>query len=54
MAATRLALVLITPGVRSNGGANYEGFADRGTLLSSIVINNGPSALEWKLTRWGE
>lgn len=44
-----LALVLITPGVRSTGGANYEGFADRGTLLSSIVINNGPSALNGNL-----
>ena len=39
-----LALVAITPGVRTNGGANYSGFADRGTLLTSVSINNGPNA----------
>jgi hypothetical protein len=38
------ALVFLTPGVNTNGGANYEGFADRGTLLTSISINNGPNA----------
>ena len=40
-----LALTLETPAVRSNSANNPQGFADRGTSLSAIVINNGPTAL---------
>jgi len=40
-----LALTLQTPAVRSNSANNPQGFADRGTSLSAIVINNGPTAL---------
>ena len=40
-----LALVLLTPGVKSQAGGNSSGFADRGIALSSISINGGPSAL---------
>ena len=40
-----LALTLETPGVRSNSSNNPQGFADRGTSLSAIVINNGPTGL---------
>ena len=38
-----LALTLETPGVRSNSAGNPQGFADRGTSLSAVVINNGPT-----------
>jgi len=40
-----LALVLLTPGVKSQAGATNSGFADRGIQLSAISINGGPSAL---------
>lgn len=40
-----LALTLETPAVRSNSANNPQGFADRGTSLSAIVINNGPTAM---------
>jgi outer membrane receptor protein involved in Fe transport len=40
-----LALVLLTPGVKSQGGPTNSGFADRGIQLSSVSINGGPSAL---------
>lgn len=40
-----LALTLETPAVRSNSSNNPQGFADRGTSLSAIVINNGPTGL---------
>lgn len=39
-----LALTQLTPGVSSNAGQINEGFADRGTLVSSVSINNGPNA----------
>ena len=39
-----LALTLLTPSVKSNAGPTNSGFADRGTSLSSISINGGPSA----------
>jgi len=44
-----LALTLETPAVRSNSANNPQGFADRGTSLSAIVINNGPTALNANL-----
>jgi hypothetical protein len=40
-----LALVLLTPGVKSQAGPTNSGFADRGIALSAISINGGPSAL---------
>ena len=40
-----LALVLLTPGVRSNAGSINSGFADRGSQLSSISINGSPNAM---------
>lgn len=40
-----LALAITTPGVHSTAGTNQEGFADRGTLLSAMVINNGPNSM---------
>lgn len=40
-----LALVLLTPGVRSNAGSVNSGFADRGSQLSSISINGSPNAM---------
>ncbi len=40
-----LALVLLTPNVKSQAGPTNSGFADRGIALSSISINGGPSAL---------
>lgn len=39
-----LALVLLTPGVKSPAGPTASGFSDRGILLSSVSINGGPSA----------
>ena len=39
------ALVMLTPGVKSNAGPTNSGFADRGIELSSVSINGGPSAL---------
>jgi len=44
-----LALTLETPAVRSNSATNPEGFADRGTSLAAIVINNGPTSLNANL-----
>ncbi len=40
-----LALVLLTPGVKSQAGPTNSGFADRGITLSATSINGGPSAL---------
>lgn len=40
-----LALVMLTPGVKSNAGPTQSGFGDRGTALSSISINGGPSGM---------
>ena len=40
-----LALVLLTPGVKSQAGPTNSGFVDRGTALSAISINGGPSSL---------
>ncbi len=40
-----LALVLLTPGVKSQSGPTNNGFGDRGIALSAISINGGPSAL---------
>lgn len=39
-----LALTQLTPGVTSNAGATNKGFADRGSLVASVSINNGPNA----------
>lgn len=44
-----LALTLETPAVRSSSSNNPQGFADRGTSLSAIVINNGPIAMNANL-----
>lgn len=44
-----LALTLITPAVRSNSATTPEGFADRGTSLAAMVINNGPTAMNANL-----
>jgi hypothetical protein len=40
-----LALVMLTPGVKSQAGPTNSGFVDRGTALSAISINGGPSSL---------
>lgn len=40
-----LALAMLTPGVKSQGGPTNSGFADRGITLSATSINGGPSAL---------
>ena len=40
-----LALMMLTPGVRSIAGPTQSGFSDRGTNLSSTSINGGPSGL---------
>jgi hypothetical protein len=40
-----LALMLLTPGVKSQAGPTNSGFADRGIALSAVSINGGPSAL---------
>lgn len=40
-----LALAQLTPGVNRNSGQVNEGFADRGTLVTAISINNGPNAM---------
>jgi len=44
-----LALVMLTPGVRSPMGPAYSGFADRGTNMAVISINNGPTAMNDQL-----
>ncbi len=38
-----LALVLLTPAVKSNAGPTNSGFADRGVALTSISVNGGPT-----------
>jgi hypothetical protein len=40
-----LALVLLTPSVKSNAGPTSSGFSDRGTQISSISINGGPNSM---------
>ena len=40
-----LALMMLTPGVRSVAGPTQSGFGDRGTNLSNTSINGGPPAL---------
>jgi len=40
-----LALVLLTPGVKSNAGPTNSGFGDRGITLSSVSINGSPSGM---------
>src|SRR5256885_1061633 len=40
-----LALMFLTPNVKSQAGATNSGFADRGTALSSVSINGGPSSI---------
>src|SRR5579883_2637116 len=40
-----LALMFLTPDVKSQAGATNSGFADRGTALSSVSINGGPSSV---------
>jgi hypothetical protein len=39
-----MALAQLSPGVARNSGQINEGFADRGTAVSAISINNGPNA----------
>ena len=39
-----LALAQLSPGVTSNAGPTNKGFADRGSLVASISINNGANA----------
>jgi Carboxypeptidase regulatory-like domain len=40
-----LALTQLSPGVHINAGPVNEGFVDRGTAVSAVSINNGPSAM---------
>lgn len=40
-----LALMALTPGVKSNAGPTQSGFADRGIALSAVSINGGPGGL---------
>ena len=40
-----LALMFLTPNVKSQAGATNSGFGDRGTALSSVSINGGPSSV---------
>lgn len=40
-----LALMMLTPGVKSNAGPTNSGFAERGILISSVSINGGPSSM---------
>src|SRR3954470_10865819 len=40
-----LALVMLTPGVKSQAGPTNSGFVDRGTALSAVSINGGPRSL---------
>jgi hypothetical protein len=40
-----LALVMLTPSVKSNASPLNEGFVDRGPQLSEISINGGPSGM---------
>ena len=40
-----LALMFVNPNVTSEAGPTNSGFADRGTLLSAVSINGGPSGI---------
>jgi hypothetical protein len=40
-----LALVMLTPGVKSNAGPTNSGFGDRGLQISNISINGGPNSM---------
>ncbi len=44
-----LALTLLTPSVKSNGGPTNSGFGDRGIQLSAISINGGPNSMNGQL-----
>ena len=44
-----LALVLLTPGVKSNAGPTNTGFVDRGIQISSVSINGGPNSMNSQL-----
>ena len=44
-----LALTLLTPSVKSNGGSTNSGFGDRGIQLSAISINGGPNSMNGQL-----
>ncbi len=47
-----LALTLLTPGVRSNA-ASSSGFGDRGVEVTSVSINNGPTAMNGEVLDGG-
>ncbi|MDP2997871.1 MAG: carboxypeptidase regulatory-like domain-containing protein [Bryobacterales bacterium] len=47
-----LALTLLTPGVRSNA-ASSSGFGDRGVEVTSVSINNGPTAMNGQVLDGG-
>jgi hypothetical protein len=40
-----LALVMLTPSVKSNAGPTNSGFGDRGLQISNISINGGPNSM---------
>lgn len=40
-----LALMLLTPSIKSNAGPTNSGFGDRGIQLSSVSINGGPNSM---------
>lgn len=40
-----LALMMLTPGVKSNAGPTNSGFADRGNAISAVSINGGPNSM---------
>jgi hypothetical protein len=40
-----LALVVLTPSVKSNAGPTNSGFGDRGLQISNISINGGPNSM---------
>ncbi|MGH9842783.1 MAG: carboxypeptidase regulatory-like domain-containing protein, partial [Blastocatellia bacterium] len=40
-----LALVVLTPGVKSNAGPTNSGFGDRGLQISNISINGSPNSM---------
>ncbi len=44
-----MALVMLTPGVRSPVGPTNSGFADRGINLSAVSINNSPRSMNGQL-----
>ncbi|MCU0246375.1 MAG: TonB-dependent receptor [Bryobacter sp.] len=47
-----LALTLLTPGVRSNSSVS-SGFGDRGVEVTSVSINNGPTAMNGQVLDGG-